>query len=365
MPYRKFTKHTKKTSYKNTGDTSRNEKIPQKNFEGILRFTEKRTTVETHDGEIFFIFGQKNRGYVHGDLVKITPTRKGNDGKLPEARIDRLIRRSRESLLIEMRFFKGKKKFWVIEEFGGMTVEIEGEIDIAPKNGDLFLGKFKTENKFGIISLFGNRENKDTQETIILFRNGARVLWPEHFTSIKIPKKHEYAKSSLSEFESFWNLDCLFPKEKKISDRDLFPMLKNGSEERRDFRNWLTITIDGADAKDLDDAISVARCVDGDILLAVHIADVANYVTDGNDIDHEARLRGTSIYTPGKVIPMLPEILSNDRCSLHPGEPKEVLSILMRVGKNGEVKESLLTEGLIESDHRATYDEIWELHTQK
>ena len=108
MPYRKSTKPTKKTSYTNTGDSSRTEKIPQKKFEGILRFTEKRTTVETHDGEIFFIFGQKNRGYVHGDLVRITPTRKGNDGKLPEARIDRLIRRSRESLLIEMRFFKGR-----------------------------------------------------------------------------------------------------------------------------------------------------------------------------------------------------------------------------------------------------------------
>ncbi len=76
----------------------------------------------------------------------------------------------------------------------------------------------------------------------------------------------------------------------------------------------------------------------------MHIADVAEYVTDGSRIDHEAYLRGTSVYTPGRVIPMLPEILSNDRCSLHPGEPKAVLSILIRLGQDGKVKETEITE---------------------
>ena len=101
--------------------------------------------------------------------------------------------------------------------------------------------------------------------------------------------------------------------------------------DRLDLRDWYTMTIDGSDAKDLDDAISIARYDNGDFLLGVHIADVAEYVEEGTSLDREAFARGTSVYTPGRVIPMLPEILSNDRCSLHPGEPKATLSILMRI----------------------------------
>lgn len=259
-----------------------------------------------------------------------------------------------------MRFFKGKKKFWVIDEFGGMTVECDEHSKISPKNGDLFLAKFLDNTKVTILSHFGNRSDQDTEETIILFRNGARILWPENFVNLKIPEKRKYGTVDSTDFNSCWNLESRIPSEEKINPNKWFSNHKYGNINRFDFRSWITITIDGADAKDLDDAISVARYENGDILLAVHIADVAEYVEDGNMIDQEARLRGTSIYTPGKVIPMLPEILSNDRCSLHPGEPKEVLSILMRINTLGQVLESQIIEGLIESDHRGTYDEIWE-----
>ncbi len=355
MLYRKSTTKSEKPIYTKTDVSSWGKKL-----EWILRFTEKRTTVETKDGDVFFIFGQKNRGYVHGDHVAITPTRKWSDGKLPEARIDRLIRRSVESILVEMRFFKGKKKFWVIDEFGGMTVECDENSKISPKNGDLFLAKFLDNTKVNIISYFWNRQNQDTEETIILFRNGARILWPDNFTNLTVPEKKKYGTVDSTDFDSCWNLESRIPSEEKIQLTKWFPLCKNINTKRIDFRSWLTITIDGADAKDLDDAISVAKYENGDTLLAVHIADVAEYVEDGNMIDQEARLRGTSIYTPGKVIPMLPEILSNDRCSLHPGEPKEVLSILMRMNELGQILESQITEWLIESDHRATYDEIWE-----
>ncbi len=113
--------------------------------------------------------------------------------------------------------------------------------------------------------------------------------------------------------------------------KEFFPTICCNGNVRTDFRNWFTMTIDGADAKDLDDAISIARYTDGNFLIAVHIADVAEYVREGTELDHEALLRTTSIYTPGRVIPMLPEKLSNDLCSLHPGEPKLTLSILMKV----------------------------------
>ncbi len=120
------------------------------------------------------------------------------------------------------------------------------------------------------------------------------------------------------------------------------------------------MTIDGADAKDLDDAISVARYRDGQYFLAVHIADVAEYVREWSALDHEAILRTTSIYTPWRVIPMLPEKLSNDLCSLHPGTLKLTLSILMKMDQKGDILGTFMTEGMIESRKRGIYEEIQE-----
>ncbi len=120
------------------------------------------------------------------------------------------------------------------------------------------------------------------------------------------------------------------------------------------------MTIDGADAKDLDDAISIARYRDGHYLLTVHIADVAEYVREWSALDHEAILRTTSIYTPWRVIPMLPEKLSNDLCSLHPGTSKLTLSILMKVDQKGSIVGTFMTEGVIESRKRGIYEEIVE-----
>jgi len=131
-------------------------------------------------------------------------------------------------------------------------------------------------------------------------------------------------------------------------------------ETRLSFENWYTLTIDGSDARDLDDAISIAEYRNGDLLLGVHIADVSSYVTAGSELDREAHRRGTSIYLPERVIPMLPEILSNDRCSLHPGERKETLSCLMHIDKKtARVKHVDIVPGLIMSRHRGVYENIW------
>ena len=117
---------------------------------------------------------------------------------------------------------------------------------------------------------------------------------------------------------------------------------------REDYSDILTITIDGDDAKDFDDAISLIK-TDLGYTLYVHIADVASYVGLNTIIDMEARKRGTSVYFPGQVFPMLPSILSDNYCSLRPGETRRVLSLKMEIDKAGKVVSSAVKEGLITS----------------
>ena len=100
---------------------------------------------------------------------------------------------------------------------------------------------------------------------------------------------------------------------------------------RRDFRALPIVTIDGETARDFDDAVLVTERADGGYELQVHIADVAEYVRAGTDLDLEARLRGTSVYFPDRAIPMLPQELSTDICSLRPGEDRLVLSCIMQL----------------------------------
>lgn len=127
--------------------------------------------------------------------------------------------------------------------------------------------------------------------------------------------------------------------------------------KRKDLRDILTITIDGEDAKDFDDAISVEKTAKG-YRLYVHIADVANYVKSGGLIDKEAHIRGTSVYFPGSVFPMLPESISNGACSLRPGEDKLAVSVIMECDKGGNVTESRFIESTIRSDYRMTYTDV-------
>lgn len=126
---------------------------------------------------------------------------------------------------------------------------------------------------------------------------------------------------------------------------------------RRDFRSTLVITIDGEDAKDLDDAISVERTEDG-WALAVHIADVAHYVRAGSALDAEAFKRGTSVYFPDRVLPMLPRELSNGICSLNEGADRLTLSCLMRFDAAGERLSAEIVKGVIRSRRRMTYTAV-------
>ncbi len=134
-------------------------------------------------------------------------------------------------------------------------------------------------------------------------------------------------------------------------------VLESDLEGRADLRDVPTVTIDGEDAKDLDDAVSLAF-KEGHYFLGVHIADVSNYVQGGSALDQEALNRGTSVYLADRVIPMLPERLSNGICSLNQGEDRLAISCLMEIDETGEVVDHQILETVIRVDERMTYTDV-------
>lgn len=133
---------------------------------------------------------------------------------------------------------------------------------------------------------------------------------------------------------------------------------------RLDLRDELIFTIDGDDARDFDDAVSIAKTETGNYILGVHIADVSHYVKPGTALDDEAYRRGTSIYLADRVIPMLPEELSNGLCSLNPNEDRLALSVIMEIDRNGGVVKHTIEKTVIRSKERMTYTNATKLLTE-
>ena len=156
-----------------------------------------------------------------------------------------------------------------------------------------------------------------------------------------------------------YGLPSTFPKEvvkeaQKFGDKiDL-----TDTTNRVDCRNDIIFTIDGEDAKDLDDAVRVSKLPNGNYRLDVHIADVSNYVTEGSLLDKEARIRGTSIYMLNRVIPMLPRELSNGLCSLNAGEDRYTLSCSMEIDKKGKTIWSEVYKGIVKVTERMNYHDV-------
>lgn len=186
---------------------------------------------------------------------------------------------------------------------------------------------------------------------------GNEHLKPEGFVTEIIGHINDPGTDILSIVKGF-NLPMEFPERvmnqaervgKEVSEADMIG--------RKDLRDWQMVTIDGEDAKDLDDAISLVK--DGEnYKLGVHIADVTNYVQERSALDREALNRGTSVYLVDRVIPMLPHKLSNGICSLNAGEDRLALSCMMTVNSKGEVIDHLIAETVVRIDERMSYTSV-------
>ncbi len=263
-------------------------------------------------------------------------------GRLAEVEILSLVSRSRDPLLAKIVVKKWKQYIKIIPEQGNLEVAFFEKYTKYDENSIISVRIWANEH-VEIVSIFGHEDDIDIDERLILWLSRART---------------DFSASVIRESEKIQETS-----QKQISQKsEAYSFSKNWS--RTDFRDWYTLTIDGSDAKDLDDAISIKKEENGNYILAVHIADVAEYVTENSQLDREALMRATSIYTPGKVIPMLPEVLSNDLCSLHPGTPKLSLSAVMTIDPKWNVRHTEIVEGIIESRHRGVYDDIYRRHSE-
>lgn len=178
-----------------------------------------------------------------------------------------------------------------------------------------------------VLEVFGKKGEHEVEMQSIIYEHGFESAFPE-----KIEKEAEE-----------------IAKQKKITDQDV--------EKRRDFRSITTFTIDPHDAKDFDDALSIQTLKNGDIEVGIHIADVTHYVRPDTALEEEAQKRATSIYLVDRTIPMLPEVLSNDVCSLNPNEDRRTFSAVFVLDKNANVKDRFFGETIIHSNKRFTYEE--------
>ena len=157
---------------------------------------------------------------------------------------------------------------------------------------------------------------------------------------------------------SKYGLDREFPREVMEQSEEVAVIREEDYTDRKDFRDWYTVTIDGEKARDFDDAISVTAFKNGSFLLGVHIADVSHYVKPGTVLDTEAGERGNSVYFPDLVIPMLPEKLSNEICSLNPQVDRLTMSVVMKIDPDGSVSDYHIYPSVINSNERMTYTAV-------
>ena len=258
--------------------------------------------------------------------------------------------------------------------------KIEGEIiRIINRANTKIVGTFEKNNNFGFVVPDDKRIYQDIfipKESINGAVHGYKVVaeilkWPDKRRNpegkvIEILGSKDEAGVDILSIIKKYNLPEAFPEEVESYVADLSEQIPEAEyKKRRDLKHLNIVTIDGEDAKDLDDAVSVEVLPDGKYRLGVHIADVTHYVKEKSPLDKEAFKRATSVYLIDRVIPMLPKKLSNGLCSLNPQVDRLTLSCSMTIDKSGKVVEHEIFESIINTKERMTYNNVTKILKDK
>ena len=287
--------------------------------------------VETEDSEEDIFISEANQGNaLHGDIVQVSLLR-GKTGKRREGVIVKVL--SHEVTEVIGTYQESRNFGFVVPDNKKFTKDIfiPAEHSKGAVNGHKVVveitdyGSESRKPEGRIREIIGHLNDPGTDVLSVVYSHGLPMEFPE-----KVLNQAERVSCEVSE------ADCA---------------------GRLDIRNWQMVTIDGEDAKDLDDAVSLT--MEGDIYhLGVHIADVSNYVQENSALDREAQKRGTSVYLVDRVIPMLPHRLSNGICSLNQGRDRLALSCLMDVDRQGNVVGHRIAETVICVDRRMSYTSV-------
>ena len=261
----------------------------------------------------------------------------------------------------------------IVEVINEKGDEIEGKVvRIVDRNLDIMVGEYiQGKNGKGTIKL----DNDKLKIEIEIDKEASMNAIDGHKVLVKVGKKlrgNEYKGHIIKilghktdpgvdilSIAAKYNIEEEFP-EAVLEEVEKIPdhVLEHEYEGRRDLREEIIFTIDGADTKDIDDAISIEKLENNNYKLGVHIADVSYYVRENTEIDKDAYLRGTSVYLADRVIPMLPRQLSNGICSLNPDVDRLAMSCVMEIDEKGKVVDYEIFESVIKSKKQMTYTNV-------
>lgn len=297
-------------------------------YKGVLELNKRGFGfVKVDEEREFYIHDTNMKDALNHDVVLIEKVK--SHGNREEGRVVRVLQRGQIRYVGEVK--RGRKEYIIKTDDPKFDKPII--VDMAHAHGAMpghkvvvEIKAFKPQIKGDIIKIIGHRNDP-----------GVDILSIVHAHDVDI----EFPKEVYEQIENISD---------EIDPSDI--------ENRVDLRNELIVTIDGDDAKDLDDAISLKKLDNGHYQLGVHIADVSYYVTEGSPLDKEAIKRGTSIYLVDRVIPMLPHKLSNGICSLNPNTDRYTISCIMEIDKHGEVVNHEIVPSVIHSSYRMTYNNV-------
>ena len=303
-------------------------------IEGIFRANEKGygfVEAEGMEEDLFIPSGSVNKA-LNGDTVQVVIFKKKEGTKRAEAKVVKIVKRDKETVV---GIFQKSKNFGFVvpdDKKFGTDIFISKSKCKEAKNNDKVVAK--------ILKYPENGKNAEGEIIEILGNvNQAGVDMLSVIKEFDLP--NEFPSFVKEEAESI-------PQE--INKEDI--------KSRKDLRDNIIFTIDGEDAKDLDDAVCVSKNEDGNYVLDVHIADVSYYVKEDSKLDKEAIKRGTSVYMFDRVIPMLPFEISNGICSLNAGKDRFALSCSMEIDSKGNVISSEVYKSVIKVTERMTYTNV-------